>query len=378
MIGEHPVGSGLEEVIVETIRKGRAAAAGPIGNAWRICARFAAILALVLCAWASSARAAPPSGWPASISGDSGFEDLGKVIANEPGFPKAGSDVEKARYVFGRLPDIVRTYGLKPGTGSTLSNVVIEAARVCSTDPEAAESLKGWSGWGNCGEFSYAFSEVLGGAGVTNRVVFGDNDASTGHSSSFAGTDTTLIVVEKDASGRVSRRVFDAFRATFHAPGNIPDASTLARWGDVPLTPKDSLPRDAGHLSWRETVDKSFVKDASTETVMPEAPPKNWPSQTKASAGIQVVAGTWGENCKAPRGNSTGPLAAACNGKASCDYKVDRNVLTDPAYLCRKDYAAEWRCGEDQTVQKAYAAITAGMDGESGNGAIVRLSCGGS
>jgi hypothetical protein len=45
---------------------------------------------------------------------------------------------------------------------------------------------------------------------------------------------------------------------------------------------------------------------------------------------IHVVAGTYGGNCKAPCGNVTNHLAAACNGRSDCNYKVDYTVIGDP------------------------------------------------
>jgi hypothetical protein len=120
--------------------------------------------------------------WPSSISGENGFLNLGKTIKNEPGFPVTGSDLKKARYVFSRLPEIVSTYGLKAGSGYPLSNIVIGLSRLYSwafPDPENADALKGYFGWGNCGEWSYAFSEMLAGAGVLNRVAYGDKSEGT-------------------------------------------------------------------------------------------------------------------------------------------------------------------------------------------------------
>ena len=38
---------------------------------------------------------------------------------------------------------------------------------------------------------------------------------------------------------------------------------------------------------------------------------------------IRVVVGTYGGNCNAPHGNKTEHLAAACNGRADCTYKID-------------------------------------------------------
>ena len=111
----------------------------------------------------------------------------------------------------------------------------------------------------------------------------------------------------------------------------------------------------------------------------PPAPkPEPRPQPTQAAGTIEVVAGSYGSNCSAAqfgdsiaRGNVTSHLAAACNGKKSCDYTVDYTVIGDPAYGCVKTYVAEWRCGGDSTVHLVQA------DGEAGYGSIVTLRCAG-
>ena len=84
---------------------------------------------------------------------------------------------------------------------------------------------------------------------------------------------------------------------------------------------------------------------------------------------IRVVAGTYGGNCNAPQGNKTEHLAAACNGRADCTYKVDYTVIGDPAVGCGKDYVAVWRCGGSREVRRAVASPEAGF------GKTVELSC---
>ena len=85
--------------------------------------------------------------------------------------------------------------------------------------------------------------------------------------------------------------------------------------------------------------------------------------------GIRVVGGTYGGNCNAAHGNKTEHLAAACNGRADCAYKVDYTVIGDLAVGCRKDYVAEWRCGGSREVHRAVA------NPEAGFGKTVELSC---
>jgi len=96
--------------------------------------------------------------------------------------------------------------------------------------------------------------------------------------------------------------------------------------------------------------------------------------QIRRSTGlIRVVAATYGENCHAPHGNSTTGVALACNGKASCEYKVDVAVLGDPAPACGKDFVAEWTCGASPTVLRT---AVSGPGNEAGYGSIVTLACG--
>src|SRR5262249_50728931 len=92
--------------------------------------------------------------------------------------------------------------------------------------------------------------------------------------------------------------------------------------------------------------------------------------------GIQVVAATYGANCRASRGNSTKFVAAACAGKTTCTYRVDVSNLDDPVPGCLKDFVAEWTCGDSQTVNRA---STGGHGiGEAGYGLVVTLTCEGS
>src|SRR5262249_47754508 len=80
---------------------------------------------------------------------------------------------------------------------------------------------------------------------------------------------------------------------------------------------------------------------------------------------IHVVAGTYGANCAGfangkyraavGHGNVTGNLAAQCDGKSDCTYKVVWQTISDPAFGCAKDYVAEWRCDGDSTIHKASA-----------------------
>ena len=76
------------------------------------------------------------------------------------------------------------------------------------------------------------------------------------------------------------------------------------------------------------------------------------PPSRRARA-IRVVAGSYGQNCRAARGNVTPHLQQLCEGHSSCTYRVDYKVIGDLAYGCRKDYVAAWRCGDDPVIRRS-------------------------
>jgi hypothetical protein len=86
---------------------------------------------------------------------------------------------------------------------------------------------------------------------------------------------------------------------------------------------------------------------------------------------IQVVAGTYGGNCRARYGNATGALVQACNNQGRCVYHVDYHVLGDPAPGCAKEFVAEWRCGQQQNTLRQVAPA------EAGYGSDIVLTCDG-
>jgi hypothetical protein len=83
----------------------------------------------------------------------------------------------------------------------------------------------------------------------------------------------------------------------------------------------------------------------------PPGPPP--PGPPPPGPGIHVVSGTYGGNCGQPEGNVTRHLAASCDGRASCNYRVDHTVIGDPAFLCKKTYVAKWRCGGGTQINEA-------------------------
>lgn len=83
---------------------------------------------------------------------------------------------------------------------------------------------------------------------------------------------------------------------------------------------------------------------------------------------IRVIAGTYGQNCGAVRGNKTQHLINQCDGKRQCRYIINYQVIGDPAPGCAKAYTAEWRCGDHGRVQSATAQAEA-------TGSEITLSC---
>ena len=84
------------------------------------------------------------------------------------------------------------------------------------------------------------------------------------------------------------------------------------------------------------------------------------------------MAATYGANCpKADRQKmaAVAPnIAKACNGKQTCDYKVDVAVLGDPAPGCAKEATVTFAC------PPLRGPLTVGVAKEA-HGKIVKLVC---
>ena len=59
---------------------------------------------------------------------------------------------------------------------------------------------------------------------------------------------------------------------------------------------------------------------------------------------IDISSATHGGNCGTPTNNVKGYLVAACESRSSCSYKVDHNIIGDPAYGCRKTFVYAYSC----------------------------------
>jgi hypothetical protein len=101
----------------------------------------------------------------------------------------------------------------------------------------------------------------------------------------------------------------------------------------------------------------------------PSPAPAPAPSPSPQPSKISVVAGTYGQNCGATYGNATRHLESECNNAESCVYVVDYQVIGDPAVGCKKNYLAQWKCGDSPTIHTATASPEAGFK------TPIRLSC---
>jgi hypothetical protein len=93
------------------------------------------------------------------------------------------------------------------------------------------------------------------------------------------------------------------------------------------------------------------------------------PSAAGPAGTITVTAATYGGSCEGVAGNVTNYVAASCNGKPACDYKVDYKAIGDPAIGCSKDFVATWHCGDAAASHEQKAPA------EAGYGAVVSLRC---
>jgi len=83
---------------------------------------------------------------------------------------------------------------------------------------------------------------------------------------------------------------------------------------------------------------------------------------------IRIMSATYGASCGIAGGNATRHVAAQCDGRKSCSYKVSYKVLGDPAYGCKKDFFVSYYCGRNGPFQGRAAA-------EAGYGSVVPLAC---
>lgn len=96
----------------------------------------------------------------------------------------------------------------------------------------------------------------------------------------------------------------------------------------------------------------SFFAGAALATSESSTALKSSKKLTAPKGTINVLSATYGENCtkKSVKGNATNHIKFTCNGKTTCDYKVEVNNIGDPFFGCPKTYVVEYSCG-DKTIK---------------------------
>lgn len=272
-------------------------------------------------------KAAPPDHWPKDLKAANSFCGLGSAIAQEPylqsrvptgdGGDRPLTELERSLYVFERMREAARVYGLRAARGNWSSQVTVAANRPegraalaglaigalgggvagsafgakfgaglgslagpagtllggfaggllglmvgrwvgsklpdDSPDADNAEALKN-AGIGNCGEWSYAFNKVLECAGVRSRVIVADSNQRPGAPDvTGSWASNDTAVMVQDSGGGGSRRIFDPYRQFLHNPDNRPDDAS--EWTNLPMTPDDRLPYDDDRKgSWQQYI----------------------------------------------------------------------------------------------------------------------------
>jgi hypothetical protein len=71
---------------------------------------------------------------------------------------------------------------------------------------------------------------------------------------------------------------------------------------------------------------------------------------------IRIRSATYGATCGAPVGNAIAATNQSCSGKESCAFRVDVNVLGDPAPRCGKDFQVGYSCERLHCFEPALSA----------------------
>jgi len=109
-------------------------------------------------------------------------------------------------------------------------------------------------------------------------------------------------------------------------------------------------------------LDYGAIGSASDVYVVP-------PPGSDVTNGITVRSATYGANCDVPAGNATRFVSWNCDGRTRCAYRVDYEIIGDPARGCAKDFQVEWQCGADPVVRKG------SLHPEAGFGSMLTLEC---
>ncbi len=119
-----------------------------------------------------------------------------------------------------------------------------------------------------------------------------------------------------------------------------------------------------------ECNDQGYVYDSGSSYVPPEAHGQtvsvSCGGRGRSSRAIEVLSASYGENCRGRNSNNAiGSVAKQCDGKAQCTYRVDLQVLGDPASGCTKDFSVRYRChrnGDERVTRTPFGVEAAGRD----------------
>jgi hypothetical protein len=84
--------------------------------------------------------------------------------------------------------------------------------------------------------------------------------------------------------------------------------------------------------------------------------------------GIRILEATYGGNCTGvKKGNVTSFVAAACNDKNLCNYRIYyKDMGGDPAADCAKAFSLSYTCAGSGKRERCNVAAEAGWGGEDG------------
>jgi hypothetical protein len=177
--------------------------------------------------------------------------------------------------------------------------------------------------------------------------------------------------IEPGKLGRIGASVVGAILLLVGLAMHALEGEALREWlrENAAQQPAAGRSKDTGSGEIRSHVVRQAAAAERIPAKSPELPASAAAKAGEEKYGIKVLAGTYGRNCGAKPGNATAHLARACDGRGSCDYRIDAAALEDPAPSCDKDYVAEWHCGAGPAV---YAAS---VSGEAGRGGNLMLAC---
>ena len=98
----------------------------------------------------------------------------------------------------------------------------------------------------------------------------------------------------------------------------------------------------------------------------------------KKRSGIHIVEATYGGNCAGvKKGNVTSFVAAACDSKNLCNYRIYyKDMGGDPADGCAKAFSLSYTCAGSGKRERCNVAAEAGWGGEEGKAnEFCLLSC---